>query len=80
MSRTQVVDAFYLDVRCMVLEIAAILDRYDRATVQLGDAATDPRWEQCSNALARLSLPYGEANRAEEIALVFSDAGVDRSA
>lgn len=70
----QVIDEYYLEVRCKLLEIAAILDRYDRACGR--DPAPpeeDARLRKCRESLAILSRPHEEANRAEQVALVFSD-------
>ena len=70
----QVVDEYYLEVRCKLLEIAAILDRYDRAVEREGQSpAADPRWEQCRQGLELLNRPHDNPNRAEQMALIFSD-------
>ena len=70
----QVIDAYYLEVRCKLLEIAAIMDRYDRACGREPDAApeNDPRLKKCRQSLAILNQPQPDPNRAEQIALVFS--------
>ncbi len=74
LTPAEVVDEYYLEVRCKLLEIAAIMDRYDRS-VQRGDGEAlgdDPRLKQCRESLAVLNSPQEEPNRAEQIALVFS--------
>ncbi|MHC4995635.1 MAG: hypothetical protein ACYTGQ_11340 [Planctomycetota bacterium] len=75
LTPSQVVDEYYLEVRCKLLEIAAIMDRYDRAKERDPGGAIDddPRLAKCSDALAVLTSPQTEANRAEQVALVFSD-------
>ncbi len=74
LSPREVIDAYYLDVRCKVLEIAAILDRHDRAAAQAPEeAGGDPRLARCHEALALLNAPQLTPNRAEQIALIFSD-------
>ncbi len=70
----QVIDEYYLEVRCKVLEIAAIMDRYDRACVRASaDPTDDPRLAKWRQSLAILNQPQAEANRAEQVALLFSD-------
>ena len=70
----QVIDAYYLEVRCKVLEIAAILDRHDRAAAAAPEeAGGDARLARCHEALALLNAPQLSPNRAEQIALIFSD-------
>ena len=71
----QVIDAYYLEVRCKLLEIVAIMDRYDRACQREPAAAPedDARLKKCRQSLSILNQPQAEANRAEQIALVFSD-------
>jgi len=68
----RVLDEYDLDVRCKLLEIAAILDRYERGG---GDAARDDdqRLARCREALALLTKPQPQPDRAEQIALIFSD-------
>ena len=74
----QVVDQYYLQMRCKLLEIAAILDRYDRAAAasSADPAQSDKRWQRCREALQLLEQNHqtGDAtNRAEQLALIFSD-------
>ena len=75
LSPSQVVDEYYLEVRCKLLEIGAILDRYDRAVQRTGDHACDgdERIAKCREALSILCDSGSDANRAEKIALRFSD-------
>jgi len=72
----EIVNLYYLEVRCKLLEIAAIYDRYDRSKnlepVQAID--DDPRLAKCKEALELLCNDNITNNRAEQIALIFSDA------
>lgn len=62
-----VLDREYLPVRAKILEIAASLDRIQRAS---GDVAPDARMEQLHTAIEKL-LAAGP-DRAEQIQLLFS--------
>lgn len=75
LSPSQVIDEYYLEVRCKLLEIGAILDRYDRAVQNTGDHAHDgdPRMAKCFEGLSILAKDHAGADRAEQIARVFSD-------
>ena len=68
----QVTDMYYLEVRCKLLEIAAIFDRHDRGGEPVVDS-TDRRWQRCREAMKVLQQPQGQPNRAEQVALIFSD-------
>lgn len=65
-----VLDRVYLEVRCKLLDVAAMLDRIERVD---GDsvAADDPRLQQFREALAILG--HEGADRAERIQMLFSD-------
>jgi hypothetical protein len=69
MTARQVLDRYFLEVRCKLLEIAAVLDRIDRAD---GAEATadDPKLRGIRQALAVLS--DAEPDRAERIQMLFS--------
>lgn len=74
----QVVDQYYLQMRCKLIEIAAILDRYDRAAAASAadSAQSDTRWQRCREALQLLeqNKQTGDTtNRAEQLAMIFSD-------
>jgi hypothetical protein len=62
-----VFDQEHLPIRAKLLEIAAALDRVDRAR---GSVATDPRRTQVQAAIQVLLRP--EDDRAEQIQLIFS--------
>ena len=78
----EVVDTYYLDVRCMLLEIAATLDRLDRADVEddgssvVGrspDRHTDERIEQIYESLELLAEREATPDRSERLLNLFSD-------
>ena len=78
MKPKAVLDAYGLEVRCKLLEIAAILDRHDRGKATHGNATDgDARLEQFRKSLAVLSEEGATPDRAERIALIFSDTSAD---
>ncbi|MEX0612523.1 MAG: hypothetical protein WD738_17530 [Pirellulales bacterium] len=64
---TEVFDAEFLAIRAKLLEVAAALDRVDRAG---GSEAADPRATQVQAAIQVLLRP--EDDRAEQLQLIFS--------
>jgi hypothetical protein len=66
---SEVLNRDFLEARCKILEIAAILDRIDRAPAKHHDHP-DPRMSQLRQALEALCVP--DAGRAETIQLIFS--------
>jgi hypothetical protein len=60
-------EAYYLEARSKILDLAAILDRIGRGN---GSVETDPRMARIHQALELLSDPSG--GRAERIQQVFS--------
>ena len=69
----EVLDLYYLEVRCKLLEIASVFDRFQRAGGGDPAASDDLRLARCSRALEILREPCETPDRAEKIALVFSD-------
>ncbi len=69
----EVLDYHYLEVRCKLLEIAAIMDRYQRAGGGDPARSNDLRLERCTRALELIATPHELPERAESIALLFSD-------
>ncbi|MEM1010768.1 MAG: hypothetical protein AAGI46_00955 [Planctomycetota bacterium] len=67
MPAAKVLDAYALEVRCKLLEIAAILDRYDRG----GGSAGDPALDRVRTSLQVLASEG--PGRAEKIARVYSE-------
>jgi hypothetical protein len=66
MTRQQILDLYFLDARCKLIEIAAFLDRVDRGS---GDA--DFRLDAFHQALSQLA--EAESDRAKSALLAFSD-------
>ncbi|MEK0446423.1 MAG: hypothetical protein RLZZ399_1744 [Verrucomicrobiota bacterium] len=66
MTRQQVLDLYFMDARCKLIELAAFLDRVDRAS---GEA--DFRHAALRHALEALSS--GEPSRAKQVLLALSD-------
>jgi|TARA_R110002095_G_scaffold40574_5_gene37431 hypothetical protein len=71
----QVLDREYLEARCSLLELAAALDRVDRAADHEGSAGefNDSRLELLKQAMALLSEESHLPNRSERMLLLFSD-------
>lgn len=67
MSHSEVTDRYFLEMRCRVLDLAAALDRLDRAQ---GAANGDPRLARLREAITILSSD--ELGRAERVQLAFS--------
>jgi hypothetical protein len=70
MTRQQVLDLYFLDARCKLIEVAAFLDRVDRA-----EGSADFRLEELKATLPLLSLP--EPGRARRILEALSDPTVE---
>ena len=66
MNRQQLLDLYFLEARARLIDLAAFLDRMDRAG---GDA--DFRLRALHGALA--SLKAAESRRAEQVLLALSD-------
>jgi hypothetical protein len=66
LTRAQVLDLYYLDARCKLIEIAAFLDRMDRAT-----GPGDFRLEAFRGALRHLGAD--RPGRAEQVLTSLSD-------
>lgn len=72
LAASRILDEQFLAVRSKLLDLAATLDRLDRATADGNASAldSDSRIEQISEALQRLLV--AGPGRAEEIQLIFS--------
>ena len=69
----EVLDRYYLETRCMLLETAAVLDRYDAAVEREGSTATDElKLNVLHKALQVLAEPKSR-DRAEELLKVFTE-------
>lgn len=66
MTRQQVLDMYFMDARCKLIELAAFLDRVDR-----GSGEADFRLQAFKEAVKELQT--GQPNRAEKVLLSFSD-------
>jgi hypothetical protein len=69
MTARQVLDAYFLETRCKLIEIAANLDRMDRAS-GVTELRGDPRLTFIVDALE--ILQSAEPNRAELIQRLYS--------
>ena len=75
LTAKQVLDEYFLDTRCMLVEIAATLDRHDAARKREGASPgdADPRLEKIYQSLSVLSDKRAGLNRAEQLLNLFSD-------
>lgn len=69
LSAAAALDAYYLEARSKLLDLAAILDRIDRGR-QPSEVASDPRLARLTEALALLA--QSEPTRAERVQTLFS--------
>jgi hypothetical protein len=69
MTRQQVLDLYFMDARCKLIDLAAFMDRVERGT-----GAEDFRLEAFRKALDALRANGG---RAEKVLLAFSDPTTD---
>lgn len=70
MTREQVLDLYFLDARHKLIEIAAFLDRVERA-----DGKDDFRLNAFRSALGKLS--NAGRHRAKDVLLAFSDHSIE---
>lgn len=76
LSAQQVLDEYFLDARCMLLEIAATLDRHDASVKRSENSSSsgdDPRLEKLYQSLTILADQKTGPNRAENLLRLFSD-------
>jgi hypothetical protein len=71
----EVLDQYYLEVRCMLLDIAATLDRLDAAAQrdQSPIPREDRRLKEIYQSLELLADPGARPDRAERLLNLFSD-------
>ena len=69
LTQRQLIDQYFMDHRVQVLDVAAFLDRLDRAREL--DAEDDFRLRSVREALAVLN--DGEGDRVQRIEMIFSD-------
>lgn len=70
MTAGDILSRHYLEIRCGLLDIAAALDRIERAD-GADDVRTDPRLEEIRHGIEILA--GSGSDRAERIQLLFSD-------
>jgi hypothetical protein len=74
MDKNGVMERYYPDCRCMLLELAATLDRHDRASFAPdGAKAPDERLLLLQQAIQLLADPSAQPDRAERILKMQSD-------
>lgn len=74
LSASEVLDRYYLETRCQLLEVAATLDRLDLAARREGDGpGNDPRLERLRTTLNMLADQAATPDRAERVLRLFSD-------
>ncbi len=74
LTAEKVLDKYYLEVRCMLIEIGATLDRHDRALEErAGGGDKHKRLDKVYEALTLLSRPSNTPDRSERLLNMFSD-------
>lgn len=75
LTTEKVLDTYFLDTRCMLLEIGATLDRLDHAAEAGSDETPvgDPRLQKIYQSLALLAEKETGPDRAERLLNLFSD-------
>ena len=71
MNSKQILDREFLEIRAKILEVAAALDRIERAE---GEVADDPRMALIADAINGIASEHSAPIRAEKIQLLFSRA------
>lgn len=69
LTAEQVLEQYYLESRCQLIEVAAMLDRYDRA----GGPENDDRVNLLYQTLELLADRNAGGNRAEQVLNLFTD-------
>ena len=72
MTRQQVLDLYFMDARCKLIELAAFMDRIERAP-----GNEDFRMREFRKALRNLEASEGKVNRAEQVLLALSDPSAE---
>ncbi len=78
LSAAEVLDRYYLETRCQLLEVAATLDRLDLAMRRGGGQAIagDARLERLQATLDLLADRQATPDRASRVLRLFSDPAV----
>jgi hypothetical protein len=69
----EVLNRYFLDARCQLLEIAAMLDRYDAGRQGAPDSTGDKRLDLIYESLAMLAQREVTTERSERLLNLFSD-------
>jgi chromosomal replication initiation ATPase DnaA len=69
MNSNEILDREFLEIRAKILEVAAALDRIDRAE---GEVAKDSRMALIAEAISVINSKHSDPIRAEKIQLLFS--------
>ena len=69
MNSSHILDREFLEIRAKILDVAAALDRIDRAT---GDVSGDARMALIADAIDVIASVQSDSIRAEKIQLLFS--------
>jgi hypothetical protein len=69
LSARQALDLYFLETRAKILDLAALLDRFQRGE-GFEQLAADPRWQQIQQALQLLCCATN--HKAEQVQLIFS--------
>lgn len=72
MNTKSLLDRYFLECRCQVLELAATLDRLDRAP-DASPQASDGRLSEIRQAIGILAGPSSMPNRTERILMLLAD-------
>jgi hypothetical protein len=73
LTARETLDTYFLDTRCMLLEIAATLDRLDLAEQENDDSAADHRLQRIYDSLKLLAQSDTSPDRAERLLNLFTD-------
>ncbi len=75
LSASEVLDRYYLETRCQLLEVAATLDRLDLAVQRCADKAVsdDARLHRLRTTLDMLADRQATPDRADRVLRLFSD-------
>ena len=69
MNANEILEREFLEIRAKLLEVAAALDRLDRAE---GSVESDPRMQLLNTAIKLNAAPQYGPSRAEEMQMLFS--------
>ena len=74
LTAKEVLDKEFLETRCLLVEIAATMDRYERAGVEEDESGeADERLQQIYQALDILASPQTNPDRSEQLLNLFSE-------